>query len=108
MGRAIARAAAGEGARLVLADFDGDRLKATAAEIDGEVRHLRDDVTRLPEIEAVFELAEGEFGGVNGLVTSAGIITTQPVLEVTSDEWDRVFAVNARGTFFTIQAALRR
>jgi 3-oxoacyl-[acyl-carrier protein] reductase len=108
MGRAIARAAAGEGARLVLADFDGDRLKTAAAEIDGDVRDLRADVTRLPEIEAVFELAEREFGRVDGLVTCAGIITTLPVLEVTSDEWDRVFAVNAKGTFFTIQAALRR
>lgn len=108
MGRAIAKAADREGARLVLADFDGDRLKATAAELGGEVRHLRADVTRLPEIEAVFALAERELGRIDGLVTCAGIITTSPSLEVTVEEWDRVFAVNARGTFFTVQAALRR
>src|SRR4030095_3132655 len=65
-------------------------------------------VTSLAEIEAVFELAEREFGRIDGLVTCAGIITTLPVLEVTAEEWDRVFAVNARGTFFTVQAALRR
>ncbi len=108
MGRAIARAAAREGARLVLSDFDGDRLKTTAAELQGEVRHLRADVTKLPEIEAIFALAEREFGRIDGLVTCAGIITTLPLLEVTSEEWDRVFAVNAKGTFFTVQAALRR
>jgi len=108
MGRAIARAADREGARLVLSDLDADRLKATAGELSGEARHLRADVTRLPDIEAVFALAEREFGGVDGLVTCAGIITTSPPLEVTVEEWDRVFAVNARGTFFTIQAALRR
>ena len=108
LGRAVAQAAAREGARLVLSDADGDRLKATAAELGGEVRHLRVDVTRLPEIEAVFALAEREFGRVDGLVTCAGIITTLPLLEVTPEEWDRVFAVNARGTFFTVQAALRR
>lgn len=108
MGRAIARAAAGEGARLVLSDFDGDRLKATAGEIGGEVRHVRADVTRRPDIEAIFELAERTFGQIDGLVTCAGIITTLPLLEVTFEEWDRVFAVNARGTFFTVQAALRR
>jgi NAD(P)-dependent dehydrogenase (short-subunit alcohol dehydrogenase family) len=108
MGRAVAQAAGREGARLVLADFDADRLKATAAELGGEVRHLRADVTREAEIDAVFELAEREFGGIDGLVTCAGIITTLPTLEVTSDEWDRVFAVNAKGTFFTVQAALRR
>jgi NAD(P)-dependent dehydrogenase (short-subunit alcohol dehydrogenase family) len=108
MGRAIAHAAGREGARLVLADFDGARLAATAADLKGEVRQLRADVTRLPEIEAIFALAEGEFGRVDGLVTCAGIITTRPMLEVTSEEWDRVFAVNAKGTFFTVQAALRR
>jgi len=108
MGRAIAGAAAREGARLVLSDFDADRLKTTAAGLPGPVRHLRADVTQLPEIEAVFALAEREFGAVDGLVTCAGIITTLPLLEVTSEEWDRVFAVNAKGTFFTVQAALKR
>jgi 3-oxoacyl-[acyl-carrier protein] reductase len=108
MGRAIARAADREGARLVLSDLHGDRLKATAGELGGEVSHLRADVTRLPDIEAVFALTEREFGRIDGLVTCAGIITTSPSLEVAVEEWDRVFAVNARGTFFTVQAALRR
>jgi len=108
MGQAIARAASREGARLVLSDFDGARLKATASELGGDVRYQPADVTRIPEIEAVFELAEREFGRIDGLVTCAGIITTLPMLEVTSDEWDRVFAVNAKGTFFTVQAALKR
>jgi len=92
----------------VLADFDADRLKTTAAQLAGEVRHLRADVTRLSDIDAVFDLAEREFSRIDGLVTCAGIITTLPLLEITSDEWDRVFAVNAKGTFFTVQAALRR
>lgn len=108
MGRAIARAADRQGARLVLADVDDDRLKALAGELGGEVRALRADVTSLPEIEAVFALAERELGRIDGLVTCAGIITTRPLLEVTPEEWDRVFAVNARGTFFAVQAALRR
>jgi 3-oxoacyl-[acyl-carrier protein] reductase len=108
MGRAIARAASAEGARLVLSDFDADRLKTTANEVGGSVRHVQADVTQLPQIEAVFDLAERELGRVDGLVTCAGIITTSPSLEVGADEWDRVFAVNAKGTFFTIQAALKR
>jgi NAD(P)-dependent dehydrogenase (short-subunit alcohol dehydrogenase family) len=63
MGRAIARAADREGARLVLSDADGDRLKAVVGELGGEARHLRADVTRLPEIDAIFALAERELGG---------------------------------------------
>jgi len=108
MGRAIANAASREGARMVLADFDGDRLATTAGELKNEVRYRRTDVTSLPDIEAVFDLAEQELGQVDGLVTCAGIITTLPLLEITSQEWDRVFAVNAKGTFFTVQAALKR
>src|SRR5947207_12436476 len=81
MGRAVAHAASREGARLVLSDFDGDRLKTTADELDGEVRHLRADVTRPAEIDAVFALAEREFGRLDGLVTCAGIITTLPLRE---------------------------
>ena len=53
MGRAIAEAADREGARLVLSDFDGGRLAATADDLKGEVRHLCADVTRLSEIDAV-------------------------------------------------------
>jgi NAD(P)-dependent dehydrogenase (short-subunit alcohol dehydrogenase family) len=108
MGQAIARAASHEGARLVLSDVDAGRLEATAAGISGDVRCQPADVTRLPDIEAIFELAERDLGRIDGLVTCAGIITTLPLLEVTLEEWDRVFAVNARGTFFTVQAALRR
>ena len=90
------------------ADFDGERLKTTAGELTGDVRHQRADITRTVEIDAVFDLAEREFGRIDGLVTCAGIITTLPLLEVTTEEWDRVFAVNAKGTFFTVQAALKR
>ena len=93
---------------MVLADFDGDRLATVAGELKNEVRHRRADVTSLTDIEAVFDLAEREFGRIDGLVTCAGIITTLPLLEITSQEWDRVFAVNAKGTFFTVQAALKR
>jgi 3-oxoacyl-[acyl-carrier protein] reductase len=108
MGQAIARAASREGARLVLADFDADRLKTTAADLGGEVRHVRADVTNQSEIDAIFDLAERAFGRIDSLVTCAGIITTLPLLEITAEEWDRVFAVNAKGTFFTVQAALKR
>src|SRR5262249_8695355 len=105
MGRAVANAASREGARMVLADFDGDRLATAAGELKNEVRYQRADVTSLPDIEAVFDLAEREFGRIDGLVTCAGIITTLPLLEITGEEGDRVFAVNAKGTGPFRQAA---
>ncbi len=108
MGRAVARAASAEGARLVVSDVDEGLVKAVAGELTTPVRALRADVTQLGDIDAVFDLAERELGRVDGLVTCAGIITTSPSLEVGAEEWDRVFAVNAKGTFFTVQAAIKR
>src|SRR5262245_59186661 len=92
MGRAIASAASREGARMVLADFDGDRLAITAGELKNDVRYRRADVTSLPDIDAVFDLAEREFGRVDGLVTCAGIITTFALLEIPAEARDRLLA----------------
>jgi 3-oxoacyl-[acyl-carrier protein] reductase len=108
MGQAIVRAASREGARVVLADVDEDRLKKTAATLAGAAHSIRVDVTDVSQLDAMFDLAERELGGFDGLVTCAGVITTTPSLEVGPEEWDRVFDVNARGTYFTVQAALRR
>ena len=91
---------------MVLADFDGERLKTTAGELTGDVRHQRADVTRTAEIDAVFDLAEREFGRIDGLVTCAGIITTLPLLEITAEEWDRVFAAVSY-THLTLPTILR-
>ena len=64
MGRAVAQAARREGARLVLADFDGDRLKATAAELGGEVRYRRATVLFL--LSAAASFVYGESFNVDG------------------------------------------
>src|SRR5262249_42133903 len=108
MGRAVANAASREGARMVLADVDGDRLVTTAGELKNEGRDRGAGGRAPPGIDAGVGPARREFGRVDGLVTCAGIIPTLPLLEITSQEWDRVFAVNAKGTFFTVQAALKR
>ena len=71
MGRAVARAACREGARLVLADFDGDRLKATAVELAGEVRHLRADVTNMAEIE----LGGGRIANIPYAASKGAVVT---------------------------------
>src|SRR5262245_65454050 len=82
MGRAVALAASREGARMVLSDFDGERLAATAGEVKGEVRSRRADVTSLADIEAVFALAEGEFGQIAGVVQVGGAIMALTLIVV--------------------------
>jgi 3-oxoacyl-[acyl-carrier protein] reductase len=108
LGQAVARGLAREGARVVLGDVDTAGLERTAAELGEAARWLRADVTRRADIAALFALTDQAFGPVDVLVTCAGIISSAPLAEMTEAEWDRVLAINTRGTFFCIQEALTR
>jgi 3-oxoacyl-[acyl-carrier protein] reductase len=108
LGQAVARGLVREGARVVLGDRDTAGLERTAAELGGQVRGKRTDVTRLDDIAALFALCDEAFGPVEILVTCAGIISSMSLAEMTEEEWDRVLAINTKGTFFCIQEAVRR
>jgi 3-oxoacyl-[acyl-carrier protein] reductase len=108
LGQAVARGLAREGAGVVLGDVDTAGLERTAAELGAATRWLRADVTHRADIAALFALTDQAFGPVDVLVTCAGIISSAPLAEMTEAEWDRVLAINTRGTFFCIQEALTR
>jgi 3-oxoacyl-[acyl-carrier protein] reductase len=65
------------------------------------------DVTKPAEVERLFEAARAQFGGVDIVVANAGIETGGAVLDITEADYDRVFGVNAKGAFFTLQQAGR-
>jgi NAD(P)-dependent dehydrogenase (short-subunit alcohol dehydrogenase family) len=108
LGQAVARGLVREGARVVLGDVDKVGLEKTAAELGDQARWLRADVTRREDIAALFRLCDEAFGPVEILVTCAGIISSAPLAAMTEEEWDRVMAINTRGTFFCIQEAVAR
>jgi 3-oxoacyl-[acyl-carrier protein] reductase len=108
IGRAVARSLAAEGARLVLTDYDEGSLKETAATVKGPVHCIKADVAKKADIAAVFKVADREFGGVDILVTCAGTMSKHRILEMTEEEWDRVFGINMKGTLFCVQEALAR
>ncbi len=108
LGQAVARGLVREGARVVLGDVDAAGLERTAKELGDHARWKRTDVTRRADIAALFALTDEAFGPVEVLVTCAGIISSAPLADMTEDEWDRVLAINTRGTFFCIQEAVTR
>src|SRR5262245_29430863 len=108
LGQAVARGLVREGARVVLGDVDVAGLERTAAELGDKARWTRADVTRRADIAALFALTDEAFGPVEVLVTCAGIISSAPLADMTEEEWDRVLAINTRGTFFCIQEAVKR
>jgi 3-oxoacyl-[acyl-carrier protein] reductase len=114
IGRAIAEAMANEGASLVIGDLSGEGADDAAAAIrstGGAAIGVAVDVSVRDEVEALVSTAEGAFGTPTVLVCSAGITTNGGVttfLELSDDEWGRVFDVNLRGTFLCSQVAARR
>jgi NAD(P)-dependent dehydrogenase (short-subunit alcohol dehydrogenase family) len=103
IGAAVARALAGEGATVVVAARTMDRIVEIAKAVEdggGRARAVRCDVT---DPASVRELAKAA-GPVDILVNNAGGAHSAPLLKITLDDWKRVLAVNATGTFLCTQA----
>src|SRR5437667_8255525 len=106
IGAASARRLARDGARVVLADLDGNAVEKLAAELGGAA--LPADVTRAADVARMVEDVYRRFGRLDVLFNNAGVIRVQPLLDVTEAEWDRVMNVNLKALFFVMQAVARR
>ncbi len=109
IGLAIARALAVRGDSVVLADLDGPEAtaQAEALRLDGcDARAVALDVTDVETVRDVIARIDAETP-LHTLVNNAGIAFRSPIAEVEPDAYDRLMAINVRGLFFAMQAALR-
>jgi 3-oxoacyl-[acyl-carrier protein] reductase len=110
IGRGAALRFASEGANILAADMDAGLLDETVGLIrkqGGKAIAYRLDVTRWTEVQGMAERALGEFGRVDVLVTSAGILGNNiAVQDLSLEEWDRVHAVNLTGVFYCCKAVI--
>lgn len=108
IGLELARGLGRYGAAVVLCDLRSENLAGAAAEIadlSGARAAWRTlDITRTESIDAVVASVAEEFGRIDILVNSAGINIPQIAEEVTEEAWDKVLAVNLKGSFFCCQA----
>jgi NAD(P)-dependent dehydrogenase (short-subunit alcohol dehydrogenase family) len=108
LGRAIAVAIVREGGSVILVDRDKTTLAQTAAALKEKsgaaAATFQCDVALEAETTRLFEDA----GAFDILVNAHGIFPNRPILEMTVDEWDQVFAVNVRGSMLTCRNAARR
>ncbi len=110
LGQRCAVVLARAGAHVALVDVNGAGLAETASAIAafaGRSVVLPTDVTRSDEVERALAGAIGALGDLHVVVTSAGILPVMPALEVPEQTFDRVFAVNVKGTWLVAQAAAR-
>jgi NAD(P)-dependent dehydrogenase (short-subunit alcohol dehydrogenase family) len=109
LGAAIARAAAREGAELVVAGRSAGPGQAVAGELrDGgaAATFVQADVGDPAQAKAAVEATVGTYGRIDALVNSAGLTTRGTLLDTTTELFDAHIAVNLRGPFFLMQAAV--
>jgi rhamnulose-1-phosphate aldolase/alcohol dehydrogenase len=112
IGRAVAERFAEEGAHVVVTDVDLALAEEVAQSIVAKhgLRRaiaVKLDVSSEDDVERAFGVALREYGGVDVVVSNAGISSFGSLDTLPSSEWDRSFAVNARGHFLVSRAALR-
>lgn len=99
-GAGIVQAYAREGARVVVLDLDGEGAARVAAEAGNGTVVVAGDVTKKPDIEAAVARAVEDTGRLDIVVNNAGwTFRNKPMLEVTEDEFDKVFAVNVKSIY---------
>jgi hypothetical protein len=109
IGGAIATALAADGACVVVADLDGQKAAAAAAESGGEdvAIGVDCDVTDAAAVRRTVDATLLAFGGIDLVVNNAGLSISKPVLETTEHDWDVQHDVMAKGSFLVSQAAAR-
>lgn len=111
IGRAIALGMADAGFDVIGVARTASALDEVGGKVEasgGRFKALPADLYDPTGIEDIVAAAWDWQGGVEGLVNTAGTIVRTPTLEIVADEWDEVFALNVRATFFVTQALARR
>ncbi|MFJ5732412.1 SDR family oxidoreductase [Streptomyces paradoxus] len=117
IGRAVALAAAAEGAKVVVNDYGvsvdgaspaGEVAQAVVKEIEaagGEAVAVADDISTMAGGQRVVDVALASYGRLDGVVCVAGILRERMLFNMTEEEWDPVVATHLKGTFTVFRAA---
>jgi len=107
IGQAVAKGLAAHGAFVVCADLKPDAAEATAREIGERAEARTVDVINSDSVRALFQEVAAKFGGVDVAVATPAVNVRKPILEYADEEFDRVIAVNLKGTFSVLREAGR-
>jgi NAD(P)-dependent dehydrogenase (short-subunit alcohol dehydrogenase family) len=108
IGRAICQALARDGASLIIGDLDLNGACSTASLLASQpALAVRTDVASEQSVKELYAQVMERFGRVDILVNNAGLCKMVPILDISVEEWDRIMAVNLRGTFLMSREAFR-
>ncbi|HEX3507399.1 MAG TPA: 3-oxoacyl-ACP reductase FabG [Candidatus Dormibacteraeota bacterium] len=106
IGAATAQLLAREGAKVAVSDLDEGPAKEVAGPIGGVA--IACNVSDRAQVEAMVERAVKELGGLDILITCAGIIRDNLLFKMTDDDWDAVIDTHLKGTFLCARAAQKQ
>jgi 3-oxoacyl-[acyl-carrier protein] reductase len=108
-GEGIARKFVAEGARVVVADRDGDGARRVADALGAHAESVRADVTRAADVEAMVQAAIERFDGLDILVNNAGMgHVPQPLESLDEADFDRILAVNVKAIYLAAKEVVPR
>lgn len=105
IGRSMVKYFVESGALVVAADRNAEGLTETCAHLGDRVTALVADISSVDGAKAIVDEAVNRFGGVDVCVNNAAVAPHTSLLKERTEVWDRVYAVNCRGTFLMTQAA---
>ncbi|HDP6017799.1 TPA: SDR family oxidoreductase [Staphylococcus aureus] len=107
IGEAIATLLHEEGAKVVLAGRNKEKLQNVANQLSQDnVKVVPTDVTNKEEVDELIKIAQETFGRLDIVINSAGQMLSSKITDYQVDEWDSMIDVNIKGTLYTAQAAL--
>lgn len=107
IGEAIATLLHEEGAKVVLAGRNKEKLQNVANQLSQDnVKVVPTDVTNKEEVDELIKIAQQTFGRLDIIINSAGQMLSSKITDYQVDEWDSMIDVNIKGTLYTAQAAL--
>jgi len=112
LGKAIAERYAALGANIVV-NYSKDKTSAdevvsNITAMGAKVIAIQADVSKVSDIERLFEEAKKAFGKIDIVVVNAGIeMVETPVIQFTEEQFDRLFSINTKGAYFTMQQAAK-
>lgn len=107
IGKAFAARYVAEGAYVAIADINLAAAKATAKEIGPQAFAVHLDVTSQKSIDEAIKTIEEKRGGIDILINNAALFDLAPIVDITRESYDKLFAINVSGTLFTMQAVAR-
>ncbi len=107
IGSAVAQSLASEGACVVTCDLDEDGAREVAENLPQPGISAKADVTDEEEVARAYHQAILEYGGVDVVVSNAGLASSAPIEETSVEMWDKNYAVLARGYFLVSREAFR-